>query len=446
MTWLMLSQISEMVGGELHGDDVAVDAVFTDSRKAETNQLFIAIKGERFDAHDFVAGLEDKAAGALVHQLSDCDLPQILVEDTHKALGDFAKAWREQLKLPVIGLTGSNGKTTVKEMIASILGEQGKVLATIGNLNNDIGMPLTLLRIRNDDDYAVIEMGANHFKEIEYLTNIAQPDVAIVNNAGAAHLEGFGDIEGVSRAKGEIFTGLRENGIAIINADDDYAEYWKQQCEGKRIVTFGISQVADIQGEIADNGDLLINPKKQGIRVELKLLGEHNALNALAATAASVVVGAKASSVKNGLEKLQPVKGRLAPVDGQENSVLIDDTYNANPTSMLMGINVLAKRYGQKVLVLGDMGELGEDVKEMHAQIGLQAKEAGINHLYGLGEYSLQACQSFGEDGEHFTDIAALLEKLRVLIKEDKTTILIKGSRAMEMERLVEALSVEGSV
>lgn len=448
MTWLVLSQIAEMTGGTLHGADVVVESVSIDSRNATDDQLFIAIKGERFDAHVFVKELAGKAAGALVHELIDCDLSQVLVEDTHKALGDLAKAWRQMLSLPVIALTGSNGKTTVKEMLASILSEQGGVLATIGNLNNDIGMPLTLLRMRQEHDYAVIEMGANHFGEIAYLTKIAQPDVALINNAGAAHLEGFGDIEGVSRAKSEIFAGLGPLGVAIFNGDDEYANYWHKACEKKKVVTFGMELGEDIFGEVDEKGSLFINFHQHCIDVKLRLLGNHNAMNALAATAAAVVLGAKADSVKAGLEKLQPVKGRLAPVEVKRGAVLIDDTYNANPTSLQMGINVLAKRDGIKILVLGDMGELGDDVAQMHYDIGIQAKKAGIDQLYCLGEYSQQACKAFGDnsDGassESFSSMDILITKLEPMVQA-KTTILIKGSRAMKMERVVSAFSSEG--
>ena len=444
MIWLTLSQVADMVGGELYGNDADIEAVFIDSRKVKPDQLFIAIKGERFDAHDFVAELEGKAAGALVHQLIDCNLPQIVVKDTHQALGDFAKAWRETRSIPVIGLTGSNGKTTVKEMLASILSEQGKVLATLGNLNNDIGMPLTLLNIRDEHDYAVIEMGANHFGEIGYLTHIAQPDVAIVNNAGAAHLEGFGDIKGVSRAKGEIFAGLKNSGVAVINADDQYADYWKEECCADNwIVSFGMEQPADVHGELADNGDLLIHlGDQEPLSVTLKLLGKHNAMNALAATAASMVVGATEASIKAGLEKLNPVKGRLAPVKAKQQALVIDDTYNANPSSVQMGIKVLARYQGKRILVLGDMAELGENVAEMHANIGLFAKDAGIDALFALGENSQPACKAFGEKAKHFDRAEQLIETLEKTI-DNNTTILIKGSRAMKMERIVQALSTE---
>lgn len=449
MTWLTLSQIAKMTGGVLHGEDIPVESVSTDSRNAAADQLFIALKGERFDAHDFVADLTGKAGGALVHQLIECDLPQVLVKDTHKALGDFAAAWRKTLSLPVIALTGSNGKTTVKEMLASILSQRGHVIATIGNLNNDIGMPLTLLRMRKEHDFAVIEMGANHFGEIAYLTEIAQPDVAIINNAGAAHLEGFGDIKGVSRAKSEIFAGLSDSGIAIFNGDDDYADYWNEVCEEKRVVTFGLEQGEDVRGELTANGSLLINPHRHGIEVNLKLLGDHNAMNALAATAAAVVVGTSVENIKVGLEKLKPVAGRLAPVEAKRGAIIIDDTYNANPTSMQMGINVLARREGVKILVLGDMGELGGDVAQMHFDIGKQAKASGIDYLFGLGDYSKNACNAFGHNVDEtasssFSDVGALITALDPLVQE-KTTILIKGSRAMKMERVVKAYQLDSA-
>jgi UDP-N-acetylmuramoyl-tripeptide--D-alanyl-D-alanine ligase len=445
MIWLSLKKIAEMTGGRLYGADADIDSVSIDSRNISNDQLFIAIKGERFDAHDFVADLEGRAVAALVHKKIDCDVPQILVKDTLIALGEFAAAWRKTLSLPVIALTGSNGKTTVKEMLASILSQQGNVLATLGNFNNEIGLPLTLLRLRAEHDYAVIEMGANHFGEIAYLTQITQPNIALLNNAGAAHLEGFGDIKGVSRAKGEIFAGLDESGIAIINADDPYTNYWQDVCKDKKVASFGMHSNADIQGEINAQGQLLINPNKKGLTVMLKLLGDHNAMNALAATAAAVVVGAKMSSLQKGLEALEPVKGRLAPMTNEQGAYLIDDTYNANPSSLQMGINVLAKRQGTKILVLGDMGELGSDVAKLHYDIGKQVKYAGIDQLYCLGQYSQQACQAFGEGGHHFTEMDDLLTHLKPFIQKD-TSVLIKGSRTMKMERAVNAFSTRSVI
>jgi len=445
MRWLSLKQIAAMTGGRLYGADAEIDSVSIDSRQINSDQLFIAIKGERFDAHDFVANLGDSAAAALVHQKIEGDVTQIVVKDTRIALGELAAAWRKTLSLPVIALTGSNGKTTVKEMLASILSQQGNVLATLGNCNNDIGLPLTLLRLRAEHDYAVIEMGANHFDEIAYLTQITQPNIALLNNAGAAHLEGFGDIKGVSRAKGEIFEGLHHTGIAIINADDPYTDYWQDLCKDKRVVSFGMHASADIQGEINEQGQLLINPHKNGLVVTLKLLGDHNAMNALAATAAAVVVGAKMSSLQQGLEALEPVKGRLSPITTEQGAYLIDDTYNANPSSLQMGINVLAKRSGKKILVLGDMGELGHDVAKLHYDIGKQVKYSGIDQLYCLGQYSQYACQAFGEGGHSFTEIEDLLKHLKPFVQKN-TSVLVKGSRSMKMERVVNAFSAENVI
>ena len=446
--FLTIAQICQKVGGWLHNapnEDLAMESVATDSRLVKSDQLFIAIKGERFDAHDFVADLAGKAGAALVSKKIDCDLPQIVVEDTLQALADLAGAWRAQFTKPLIALTGSNGKTTLKEMIAAILSQQGKVLATFGNLNNDIGMPLTLLRLRDEHDYAVIEMGANHFGEIDFLTNIAQPDVAVLNNAGAAHLEGFGDLQGVAKAKGEIFIGLGTQGIAIINADDTFADYWKDLNKDRKVLAFGISNEAKISGRLLSDGGLMINNGGTEIRANLKLLGRHNAMNALAATAACTALGIELETIVSGLETMLPVKGRLAPVTGINNSQILDDTYNANPDSVVAALTVLAQRENT-VFVLGDLGELGENPEKVHEKIGEKAKAAGINHMYCLGGYSGHACNSFGTNGKSFNEMDDLLDSLKKDVNEslpDNVTILIKGSRFMKMERAVEALSTE---
>ena len=443
MSWLTLKEIAEMTGGVLHGADVALDSVATDSRLVKEDQLFIAIKGERFDAHDFVADLVGKAGAALVHKKIDCDLPQVVVEDTLQALADLASAWRKQFTKPVIGLTGSNGKTTLKEMIAAILSLEGNVLATHGNLNNDIGMPLTLLRIRDEHDFAVIEMGANHFGEIEFLTKIARPDVAVVNNAGAAHLEGFGNLEGVAQAKGEIFIGLGTRGVAVINADDKFADYWNDSNKGREVFTFGINNESTISGHLLSDGGLIIKAGSNEVRANLKLLGRHNAMNALAATAVSTALGIKLDTIIEGLESLQPVKGRLAPVAGIYNPQILDDTYNANPDSAVAALDVLAQRKNT-AFVLGDMGELGADTIKMHESIGEKAKVVGINRMYCLGDYSAKACEKFGKNGQSFSEMNELLSSLKRDIAESMTenmTILVKGSRTMKMERAVEALT-----
>ena len=442
MTW-MLSDIAAMTGGDIHGTDIEIDSVATDSRNVKNDQLFIAIKGDRFDAHDFVAGLEGVAGAALVSQLIDCDLPQVVVVDTRAALAGLAAVWRAQFKKPLIGLTGSNGKTTVKEMLSAILSEKGSVLATLGNLNNDLGMPLTLLRLREEHDYAVIEMGANHFGEIEFLTGISKPDVAILNNAGAAHLEGFGDIKGVSRAKAEIFQGLTESGIAIINADDQYADYWKGCNDGREIISFGMDNAATVQGKVSPTGMLVLSTGDESVEITLSLLGQHNARNALAAASAALAVGADLAEIKAGLETLKPVKGRLASLTGQHNTRVIDDTYNANPTSARAAIDVLSDfSAGTRVLVLGDMGELGDDAKALHRSIGEYARAKNIDQLFCLGTFTEESAKAFGEKAEHFTELEPLLDSIKQQLKNNMT-LLVKGSRGMRMERVVEALQQE---
>ncbi len=452
MTWLGLEEIAKLAGGVLQGENRAVNSISTDSRTVQKDQLFIALVGENFDGHDFIASITNKAAAVFVHKKMDCDIPQIIVEDTIKGLGLFAAAWRKQFTKPLIGLTGSNGKTTVKEMIAAILATKGNVMATFGNLNNDIGMPLTLLRLRDKIDYAVIEMGANHFNEIDYLTHIAKPDVALLNNAGVAHLEGFGDVRGVSRAKAEIFKGLSKEGIAIINRDDQYADYWLSCNKDRKTITFGFDDQANLKGKSTCDG-LLIQAGDQQQLVNLALLGHHNAMNALAASAAAIAVGVDLIAIKQGLESLQPVKGRLAPVTSSEGLQIIDDTYNANPNSTRAAIDVLAEqKKSKRILVLGDMGELGNNTAQLHAEIGVYAKAKGIEALYCLGNNSKQACEKFAENGFAFDAIEPLLIALQQKIEQTRkqqpqtkhkqsVTILVKGSRSMKMERVVEALS-----
>ncbi|MCK5918244.1 MAG: UDP-N-acetylmuramoyl-tripeptide--D-alanyl-D-alanine ligase [Cocleimonas sp.] len=452
MTWLGLSEIAEMTGGVLQGDDQQINSVSTDSRTVQNDQLFIALVGENFDAHDFVASVENKAAAVFVHKKLDCELPQIIVDDTLKSLAVLAAACRKQFKKPVIGLTGSNGKTTVKEMLAAILACKGNVMATFGNLNNDIGMPLTLLRLRDEHDYAVIEMGANHFGEIDYLSNIAQPDVAILNNAGAAHLEGFGDVKGVSRAKAEIFNGLSDAGVAVVNADDQYADYWLSCNKNRKVITFGFSDQADVQGEVTTKG-LLIQIAGEKLLVKLALLGRHNAMNALAASAAAMAIGFRLTVIRQGLESLQAVKGRLALMTCANGIQVVDDTYNANPDSARAAIDVLAEKgRGKRVLVLGDMAELGDKAEQLHHDIGVYAKSEGVDMLYCLGDESKAACKPFAENGFHYNAIEPLLEALQKIIKQQQqfgnekvVTVLVKGSRSMQMEHVVEALVYENN-
>jgi UDP-N-acetylmuramoyl-tripeptide--D-alanyl-D-alanine ligase len=364
------------------------------------------------------------------------------VDDTRLGLGRLAHVWRKQFEIPVVGVTGSNGKTTVKEMIAAIQLQQGNVLATRGNLNNEIGVPLTLLRIQDQHDSAVIEMGANHPGEIQYLTSLVCPTVALITNAGSAHLEGFGSYEGVARAKGEIFSGLAEDGVAVINADDRFATLWMDLARGRKVMRFGLVHESEVYAdwEAIEAGEHLeIYTPEGSVQVNLSLPGRHNVMNALAATAVSLAMGATLDNIRSGLESLQPVKGRLQDRQGQKGMQIIDDTYNANPASLDAALQVLAGRTGVHWLVLGDMGELGEGAEELHYQAGEHARAAGVDRLFAVGDLSKQAVQGFGEGAHWFRDGNSLAREL-LNEWEGKGTVLVKGSRAMQMERVVEYL------
>lgn len=440
MTWMMLSEIAKHCNGVLHGENVEITQVQRDSRQAQTGELFLALKGERFDAHDFVASVQGKASAALVERLLDVDIPQVVVDDVRLAMGRLGSACRQAFTKPVIALTGSNGKTTLKEMLTAILSQSGSTLATLGNLNNDLGVPLTLYRLRDEHDFAVVEMGANHFGEIDYLTHLVKPDVVILNNAGAAHLEGFGDIAGVAKAKGEIFSGLDDSGIGIINADDQYADYWRNENSDRQLLSFGLEKPADVKGEMIGQTILQIQYKNEQVNISLPLLGRHNALNALAAAAGAVALGIPVLQIKLGLESLQPVKGRLCPQYLESGALVIDDTYNANPTSVAAAINVLAQIEGERILILGDMGELGDEPEDKHKQLGVLAKHHHINEIYGLGAMTQHACVAFGQAEHGFLELDALLAALKQKNLNENTTILIKGSRSARMERVVDAL------
>jgi len=447
MTPLTLSTAARLLAGELIGADAVITAVTTDSRRCPPGALFVALAGERFDGHDFVAAAKEQGAGAaLVSRPVTVDLPQVQVADTLLALGRLAAAWRAQFNNPLIALTGSNGKTTVKEMLHAILRQRGPVLATEGNLNNAIGAPLTLLKLAPEHVFAVIEMGANHAGEIGYLTDLARPDAALINNAGPAHLEGFGDLDGVARAKGEIYRGLRPQGMAIINADDQYADYWRSLNSDRRVLDFGLTSAAKIRGRVlattAAGQRCQIDYGEQSVTFELPLLGRHNVANALAATAASLAVGATLSEIGQGLARMSGVGGRLQRREGLHGSVLLDDTYNANPGSLIAALNALADLPAPHWLVLGDMAELGEETAALHAEAGRQARALGCQRLFALGEHSHHAAAAFGEGGVHHATLDALLAELHAALARARPTILVKGSRSMHMERVVQALAV----
>ncbi|MBK8533911.1 MAG: UDP-N-acetylmuramoyl-tripeptide--D-alanyl-D-alanine ligase [Candidatus Competibacteraceae bacterium] len=441
---LHLREAARLLDGERVGGDAAFSTVGIDSRTLPTGALFVALTGPNFDGHNFVAAARQRGAvAALVSREVADPLPQLRVADTRLALGQLAAAWRSHFTGPLIALTGSNGKTTLKEMIAAILRVRGATLATEGNLNNDLGVPLTLLRLGAEHRYAVIEMGANHHGEIAYLTGLTQPDVAIINNAGPCHLDGFGDVPGVARGKGEIFRGLGSGGVAIINHDDGYADYWTGLNPGRRIVSFGLDQPATVSGQLLDpasNRFRLIAPGGE-IDITLPLPGRHNVRNALAAAAAALTVGATLADIRQGLETLRDVGGRMQRLHGRYGGAVIHDAYNANPASLAAALATVGAEPGRKWLVLGDMLELGPTADDLHAQAGREAQIAGFERLYALGEHSRAAAAAFAEGGDHYADVDRLITALSHDVQSTyPSVVLIKGSRGSRMERVVAAL------
>jgi len=439
----LLSAAARRLKITLQGADVRYLRVVTDTRAIQPGDLFVALKGERFDAHDFVAEAASKGAiGALVSHAVDAPIAQLVVPDTLLGLQQLAASWRADFDLPVIGVTGSNGKTTTKQLLAAVFAARGPVLATEGNLNNHIGVPLTLLKLRQEHRTAVIEMGASNPGEIALLAALAQPGVGIVTQAGDAHLEGFGSREGVAHAKGEMFTSLRD-GTAIINADDAYAGLWKKLAGRNRMVSFGFAAHAEVRAE-----DLLSTPDGNrftlltpdgSATVNLPLPGRHNIANALAAAAAGYALGLSAGEIVLGLQQVERPKGRVVLHTLPNGARLIDDSYNANPTSLAAAMALLAKEPGQRVLVLGDMAELGPTADALHARAGIEAKALGLDALLTLGPRSAHAAKSFGIGGKAFGTLEELIEALRAQLK-GATTVLVKGSRSARMERVVAAL------
>jgi len=444
---MMLSEAAAALGVQHVGADVQFTSVGSDSRNIVAGQLFVALKGANFDGNSFAQ--EALKLGAVAVLVSDATLqiePRVAVADTRLALGELAKYWRQKFDMPVVAVTGSNGKTTTKEMLSAILSvvtqDRVSVHATYGNLNNDIGVPLTLLKIRKNHQYAVVEMGMNHLGEIDYLTHIAQPDVALINNAGIAHIGELGSRDNIAKAKGEIFAGLKADGVAVINADSDYASYWKSLNPNRKIVTFGLKKAADVSAryqELDGYASVLLTAAGTEVSVQLNVQGEHNISNALAAATAAYALGVSLSDIGRGLASFTGVYGRLERKAGINGAVVIDDTYNANPDSMKAAINVLAKLAGKKILVLGDMGELGADAQNMHAEVGAYAKAAGLAALYCLGNLSVETARSFGQGAEHFSSAEAIAQAVLPSL-EQGTTVLVKGSRFMQMERVVNLL------
>ncbi|MCH1931930.1 UDP-N-acetylmuramoyl-tripeptide--D-alanyl-D-alanine ligase [Shewanella sp. A25] len=449
---ISLETLCQHLGARLVGKDIVIEALSSDSRKMGSDTLFVALKGERFDGHDFAAtALENGAVALMVERELNFDIPQLIVEDCQKAMGKIGAYVRDQVNPICVALTGSNGKTSVKEMIATILSAKYQVLYTAGNFNNEIGVPLTLLRLTPEDEYGVFELGANHKGEIDYTSGLVRPNVALVNNVGSAHLEGFGSQAGVAQAKSEIFNHLQQNGTAIINADDAFADVMRVKAKQYKQLSFSQQEGAakrhiDViaTGHKADSDGcyrFMLNYAGQSCEVILPLAGRHQVSNALAAASVCIALGLSLDDIAKGLQKLIPVKGRMQP--SQLGRIrLIDDSYNANPVSVGAAIAWLKEISENRCLVLGDLGELGDNAPLLHAELGQLAKQQGIDALFCTGPLSQHASQAFGS--EHYDSVDALVEKLIKHINQlpGQVTVLVKGSRSAAMERVVDGLTV----
>ena len=443
-----LTQVAHATSGELAGVDVLIDRVVTDTRSDCGGGLFVALSGDNFDAHDFIDQAETAGAAAvLIEREVQTSLPSIQVDNTLTALGRLAAWWRQQFDIPLMAITGSVGKTTVKEMLATIFARQGEGIATKGNLNNEIGVPLTLLRLHEKHKYAVVEMGMNHAGEIHRLSTMALPTIALVNNAGEAHLEGLGSVAAVAQAKGEIFDGLQDRGIAVINADDDYSDLWQEKTNGFKQILFGLSSDADVSAtfKAGEDGQLVeISGLQAPCCFQLNALGEHSVRNALAAAAVAHAANVAVDDIAAGLEAFTAVEGRLN-LESVGAVILIDDTYNANPASMRAAIDVLAD-YPNSLLILGDMAELGVTAKEEHRALGAYADLKDIKHLYACGSYAQHVVDEFSGSGFAYADQEALIDDLAGRIDSQITdnqnnslAVLVKGSRSAKMEKVVAA-------
>ncbi len=460
---MRLSQASRVLGAEHRGADVEFSAVGIDSRAVRRGELFVALKGERFDGHAFLGQVQQAGAvAALVDRTSELyepiaasGLPLLMVEDTFEALSSLAAYWRRQFNIPLVALTGSNGKTTVKEMLASILreaagsgaraGSEACVLATRGNLNNHIGVPLTLLELRPAHRYAVVEMGMNHAGELRHIACLAEPDVALITNAGRAHIENLGSEEAIARAKGEIFEGLKPDGVAVINADQRYAGLWRELAGERRRVEFGLATSAAVSAtyQLRElDSEIVLKTPLGTARAVVPAPGLHNVQNAVAASAAAAALDIAPSIVAAGLARFCNVGGRLQRKPGLNGASLIDDTYNANPDSARAAIDALALAAGQKIFVLGDMGELGSESPAMHAEVGAYARAAGVHRLYTLGTMAEHAALAFGAGAQHCTTLEELVSQLEYVLAPG-VTALVKGSRFMKMERVVQSCTLK---
>ncbi len=442
-------EFADLCGGRFSGEDRAHSGVSTDTRSLQAGEIYLALRGPRFDGNEFlaVAAAAGAAAAVVDRPVSAPPLPVIEVADGQAALSRAAAAWRGKFSQPLIGIAGSNGKTTVKEMTASILAQRGACLATRGNLNNHIGVPLTLLRLAEEHRSAVIEIGANRPGEVADLVAIVKPNVGVITNAGAEHLEGFGDLDGVARAEGEMVAGLTPRDVAVINADDDYVELWRGMTPA-RVVTFGVDHAADFRAvdlseTLTDAGfrvTFMLHSPLGKRAVHLNVGGRHNVRNAVAAAAAAMQAGATLDDVVQGLAAMQPVSGRLQPARTHQGARLINDSYNANPSSMRAGIDVLTQQPGRAWLVMGDMGELGDHARDSHVEIGTYARERGVQCLFATGPLSTLAVEAFGAGASWYSDTETMARAVDEQLTAD-VTLLVKGSRSNRLERVVAHLT-----
>ncbi|TAM10253.1 MAG: UDP-N-acetylmuramoyl-tripeptide--D-alanyl-D-alanine ligase [Nevskiaceae bacterium] len=441
-----LADFASRTGGRLSGADAPFARVTTDTRALQPGDLYVALIGERFDGHDFAAQAQQAGAvGAVVaHAVDGVALPQVVVGDTLAALQRFAASWRAGFAIPLVGITGSVGKTTTRTLTAAVFAELGPVLANVGNLNNHIGVPLTLCRLRAEHRAAVIEMGASHQREIALLASLAKPGIGVVTLAGDAHLEGFGGRDGVAHGKGEMFTALGGRGTAVINADDHYAPLWRDMAGTSRILTFGLDVPASVTArevELDASGcHFTLATATEEARVALQLPGRHNVRNACAAAAAGLAAGLSLAAIARRLGTPRTVAGRGVWCAGLNGAQVSDDAYNANPTSMRAALEVLARRGGRRIAVFGDMGELGPDAEALHEQVGHVARALGIDTLCGVGPLSRATVRGFGTGGQHFADQGALLAAVAPLLAPN-VSVLVKGSHSAHMERVVAALT-----
>ena len=439
-----LTEIATDLNATLTGADIRFTSCSIDTRQLHSGAIYIALAGENFDGHDFIQQAQNNGAvAAVISRDIKTDLPTLQVDDTRNALGKIANLWRQKFDLPIIAVTGSNGKTTTKEILKSIFTQQSlSVLATKGNLNNEIGVPLTLFNLNHEHRYAVVEMGANHTGEIANLTKISQPTCAVITQCSPAHLEGFGTVEGVAKAKGEIFTNLPADGIAIINNDDEYAKLWHDLAAPHKIKTYGLNNadITAIDINLRDNSsEFNLQTPIGNIDIMLPLPGTHNIMNALAATVCALTCDCSLKTIQQGLLSMQSVAGRLQIIQGKQGITLINDTYNANPASLKAALQVLNNTSSPHWLALGDMGELGDSSVEFHQQAGQLAKQFGVEKLWTIGNISNYAADSFGNESYHFANHADLVQAISEQLPSS-ATLLIKGSRAMQMEKIVKAL------